>query len=548
MTAMFNRTHQAALLTLLIGVCLGSAIVGFAAAIDAPIPTTDTDKPFSELDIAAIEAIAGIPVEKHFFLRFPEFFRRSDEDRWWQAHQHMYAHLQTIEQISVVHRNTQGQAVQTVYRLKSEDTLRGLKRLGLIYVAAVLYILNALSVFVKHRDKQGSTLAFFFLFCALYFICGAPVVSRSITLNPIIFKIMINFLYIASSGLILIVYYAFIFPEPKRVLARLPFPAFLIFCGHAVITSTLYITRLISFGATLPNLIFWVCVAIAGFLHSLLTVKERFLKKQIGLTIFVPVLASTVFVAFNILPAALGGSAMRFTSFALFSLIVPFSLSAALDNMHFYQQRIASAAKAKREKERLRQDLHDDTLNRLANICLLSDVLVGSEQGSSPDLAAKLTAIKKQATTAAGRIRDMLWITDDRYRSWQDFGSQLRSQGYELTSGRKMQFNFVVSALGTGVEPPTIVEKTCLYYVFVEAISNAIKHSGANNIWVRLTAQHEIIVLQVKDDGRGIHLNPDDKSGFGLANIRRRVAQLDGKVTVDNSFSQGLALSITLKR
>lgn len=478
MTAMFNRTHQAALLTLLIGLCFGSAIVGFAAAIDAPIPTTDTDKPYSELDIAAIVTIAGIPVEKHFFLRFPEFFRRSDEDRWWQAHRHMYAHLRTREQISVVHRNTQGQAVQTVYRLMSEDTLRGLKKLGLI----------------------------------------------------------------------LIVYYAFIFPEPKTVLARLPFPAFLIFGGHAVITSTLYITKLISFGATLPNLIFWVCIAIAGFLHSLLTVKEPFLKKQIALTIFVPVLASTVFVAFNILPAALGGSAMRFTSFALFSLIVPFSLSAALDNMHFYQQRIASAAKAKREKERLRQDLHDDTLNRLANICLLSDVLVGSEQGSLPDLAAKLTAIKKQATTAAGRIRDMLWITDDRYRSWQDFGSQLRSQGYELTSGRKVQFNFIVSALGTGLEPPTLVEKTCLYYVFVEAISNAIKHSGANNIWVRLTAQHEIIVLQVKDDGRGIHLNPDDKSGFGLANIRRRVAQLDGKVTVDNSFSQGLALSITLKR
>ena len=60
------------------------------------------------------------------------------------------------------------------------------------------------------------------------------------------------------------------------------------------------------------------------------------------------------------------------------------------------------------------------------------------------------------------------------------------------------------------------------YLIFKEAVNNALKYSGCNNIGSRINTQHHQIELIVKDDGSGfrrkdVHIQASQSlSGNGL--------------------------------
>ncbi|MBK1783332.1 sensor histidine kinase [Prauserella cavernicola] len=65
-----------------------------------------------------------------------------------------------------------------------------------------------------------------------------------------------------------------------------------------------------------------------------------------------------------------------------------------------------------------------------------------------------------------------------------------------------------------------------------EAVTNAIRHSGAENLWLRIerTPAGEI-TLSAEDDGRGAELL---RAGNGLTGVRERIEQLGGRVSFES--------------
>ena len=64
-------------------------------------------------------------------------------------------------------------------------------------------------------------------------------------------------------------------------------------------------------------------------------------------------------------------------------------------------------------------------------------------------------------------------------------------------------------------------------YIAQEAINNAVKHSYANTLYLKLEVTDQIVHLSIKDNGKGFEPDTND-SGFGLVNIRDRVSALGG--------------------
>ncbi|MEU9829340.1 sensor histidine kinase [Micromonospora chersina] len=66
------------------------------------------------------------------------------------------------------------------------------------------------------------------------------------------------------------------------------------------------------------------------------------------------------------------------------------------------------------------------------------------------------------------------------------------------------------------------------YFVVAEALTIAVKHSGATSAAVSVTMDMENrrLRLTVSDDGCG---GADEDGGSGLAGIRRRIEAYDGK-------------------
>ena len=76
-----------------------------------------------------------------------------------------------------------------------------------------------------------------------------------------------------------------------------------------------------------------------------------------------------------------------------------------------------------------------------------------------------------------------------------------------------------------------------------EIITNAIRHSGADQLELALARDDAGLVLTASDNGRGFSA---DKAESGLRGLRERVTDLGGALTVGNSSTKGARIQVTL--
>ncbi len=82
---------------------------------------------------------------------------------------------------------------------------------------------------------------------------------------------------------------------------------------------------------------------------------------------------------------------------------------------------------------------------------------------------------------------------------------------------------------------------TTAYFVVAEALANALKHSGATNVDVHISAVDDRLGVAVCDDGTG-----GAQPGFGLTAIRDRVAALGGTFTIESTPPLGTRIEVLL--
>jgi anti-sigma regulatory factor (Ser/Thr protein kinase) len=87
---------------------------------------------------------------------------------------------------------------------------------------------------------------------------------------------------------------------------------------------------------------------------------------------------------------------------------------------------------------------------------------------------------------------------------------------------------------------PTSME-TALFRILQESLTNVHRHSGAAQVIVSFRHQLDKIILEVRDDGRGIPAerlvqlrNTNEGTGVGLAGMRERMQELNGKLEIES--------------
>lgn len=84
-----------------------------------------------------------------------------------------------------------------------------------------------------------------------------------------------------------------------------------------------------------------------------------------------------------------------------------------------------------------------------------------------------------------------------------------------------------------------------LVMLATEALSNALRHSNAGNVSIRVFGDDDDLVLDVSDDGRGFDSSLPPK-GMGLANMAARAKALGGTLTVDTALGAGTRVEARL--
>lgn len=84
----------------------------------------------------------------------------------------------------------------------------------------------------------------------------------------------------------------------------------------------------------------------------------------------------------------------------------------------------------------------------------------------------------------------------------------------------------------------------CLYRVVQECLSNAAKHSGAEEVAVRLTTPKAGVVLTVQ--GEFNLAAPESADGAGFPGLQERVQQLGGKIAIERMAGEGTRVKVRI--
>jgi signal transduction histidine kinase len=89
--------------------------------------------------------------------------------------------------------------------------------------------------------------------------------------------------------------------------------------------------------------------------------------------------------------------------------------------------------------------------------------------------------------------------------------------------------------------------QTYIYRLTQEAINNIVKHAEAHEVWVNLTRQHELLTLQIRDDGKGFSPDTVGKDGGnGIHNMHERASLLQGNIMISSAPGRGTTILINI--
>lgn len=85
-----------------------------------------------------------------------------------------------------------------------------------------------------------------------------------------------------------------------------------------------------------------------------------------------------------------------------------------------------------------------------------------------------------------------------------------------------------------------------LYRIAQESVNNALKHSGASSVILRLSQSDEATTLEISDNGQGLPKSPTKRQGLGLGVMQHRASAIGAELTISSKRGGGVAIRCVL--
>ncbi|MER5878921.1 sensor domain-containing protein [Streptomyces sp. NPDC001910] len=175
------------------------------------------------------------------------------------------------------------------------------------------------------------------------------------------------------------------------------------------------------------------------------------------------------------------------------------------------------------ELRRIERDLHDGAQARL--------VAVGMDLGTVEALIEKdpararhlLAQARRSSAEALTELRDLVRGIHPPVLAERGLGDAIRALALSLPPVSAVDVD-----LAGRVEAPV---ESAAYFAVSEVLANAVKHSGADRLWIDVHHRDGTLRITVTDNGRG---GARVGAGSGLGGIERRLGTFDGVLAVSS--------------
>jgi len=195
------------------------------------------------------------------------------------------------------------------------------------------------------------------------------------------------------------------------------------------------------------------------------------------------------------------------------------------------------------ERQRLARELHDGIGQSMVAIKMKLESL-----GYIPEKEIKpqLDGIRRQFDQIVDEIRRI--TTDLMPPVLEEFGLVIALFNLCEDTGRhssvKIKFEHKVRT-----DEWNKKIQTYLYRIVQEALNNIIKHSSADQTYIKLLNDDDFIYLSIQDNGKGFRTNDSASfGGHGLHNMQERVKLLGGTIDLKSAAGKGTLIQIKVPR
>jgi signal transduction histidine kinase len=194
------------------------------------------------------------------------------------------------------------------------------------------------------------------------------------------------------------------------------------------------------------------------------------------------------------------------------------------------------------ERERLSREIHDALAQGFTSIVML---LEAAEESLSPGESAARRQIAQALQTARESLGEARRLV--RALTPEPLVRESLPGALELLTDRLAQEAAIdARTVITGrPRPLPTAHDTALLRVAQEALANVRRHARASRATLTISYLSDVTVLDVHDDGVGLsdrHPPGGGGGGFGIRNMRRRLEELGGKLTVESLPGEGTTL------
>ena len=199
----------------------------------------------------------------------------------------------------------------------------------------------------------------------------------------------------------------------------------------------------------------------------------------------------------------------------------------------------AELASTSRTQERLgiARDLHDVVGHQLTALSVNLQVASRTASGAAKN---DIEVCRAVASDLLRDVREVVGRLRETPSAGPEFADELRAIGASVPAP------VVHVSVDDDLPPLDAAEADCLRRCVQEAVTNAVRHSGAASVWIAIEELDGVVSVTARDDGRGVADGGPIVAGHGLTGMLERFGALGGSVAWGSLPGQGFTLQASL--
>jgi signal transduction histidine kinase len=195
---------------------------------------------------------------------------------------------------------------------------------------------------------------------------------------------------------------------------------------------------------------------------------------------------------------------------------------------------------SEREQRHFGAELHDGLGQQLTAIELRCQSLKQDLPPSRPDLEKEVSQICQFLRNAISQTRSLAHGLAPLSLDSRGLTDALNSLALRMSGSRRIKCSFD-SPSPIALDNELVAGH--LFRIAQESVNNAVKHSLATEITIRLVRSGGKLQLKISDNGKGLAKTPSSSQGIGLQIMKHRTSVIGGELNIISKPGEGVTVT-----